>query len=66
MKHLRWLQRPPNQHGNSHKLYDEMKWGILFWDWRKLNRNWDINMILISEWRESLGQMKEMNSKEQD
>ena len=31
----------------------EMKQGILFWVWWKLNRNWDISMIRISQWREN-------------
>ena len=30
-----------------------MKWGILLWIWWKVNRNWDNNMIKISQWRES-------------
>ena len=30
-----------------------MKRGILLWIWWKVNRNWDNNMIRISQWRES-------------
>ena len=29
-----------------------MKWGILLWNWWKVNGNWDNNMIKISQWRE--------------
>ena len=28
----------------------EMKWGNLLWIWWKVNENWDINMIRISQW----------------
>ena len=31
----------------------EMKQGILFWVYCKVNGNWDNNMIRISQWRES-------------
>ena len=31
----------------------EMKWGVLLWISWKVNRNWDNNMIRISQWRES-------------
>ena len=30
-----------------------MKRGIALWVWRKVNGNWDNNMIRISQWRES-------------
>ena len=30
-----------------------MKQGILFWVWRKVNGNWDNNMMRLSQWRVS-------------
>ena len=30
-----------------------MKWSIPLWVWRKVNGNWENNMIRISQWKES-------------
>ena len=40
-----------NQHKNSNKLCDET--GFHMMEWWKVNRNWDKNMIRISQWRKS-------------
>ena len=32
----------------------DMKQGILFWVYWKVNENWDNNMIRISQWREAI------------
>ena len=34
-------------------ISNAMKLGIPLWVWQKTNRNWDINMIRILQWRES-------------
>ena len=40
-------------------ISNEVKWGILFWVWWKVNGNWDDNMIRTSQWRESHGTIVE-------
>ena len=35
------------------KCYAMKYWGILLWIWWKVNRNWNNNMIRISQWRKS-------------
>ena len=50
MKHLsNGHEDHPNQHKNSHKLCDKM--GHFVVNLMKVSRNWDSNMIRISQWR---------------
>ena len=49
MEHLSNDQKDnPNQHENSHMQCDETVHPIV-----RVNGNWDNNMIIISQWRES-------------
>ena len=48
---LKWYQRPPKQHKNSHKPCDQR--GIMFWVYWNINKNWERNMIRIFQERGS-------------